>query len=132
MDPATNEYLYRYTNWPITVRWQSDPDFQYSCNQMAQAYFDCNFSYEMAVEADELAQQEEAEGQERARTHAMTSEERATRYADRAEIRSTHSGGANTRPRVGTHDERRALAAIHSGGKGKKGKEKSGGKTFLL
>ena len=99
---------------------------------MAQAYFDCNFSYEMAVEADELAQQEEAEGQERARTHAMTSEERATRYADRAEIRSTQSGGANTRPRIGTLDERRALAAIHSGGKGKKDKEKSGGKTFLL
>ncbi len=65
---------------------KNDTDFQYSCNQMAQAYFDCDFSYEMAVEADELAQKEEAEGQEIARTHAMTSEERATRYADRAEI----------------------------------------------
>ena len=108
-DPVTHEFLYRHTNWPITERWQNDPDFQFSCNQMAQAYFDCDFTYEMAVEADELAQKEEAESHERAHTHALPSDVRVGRFVDRPEVRSTQAGGANTRPRAGTYEERRAL-----------------------
>ena len=135
-DPITHEFLYRNTNWPITVRWQNDPDFQFSCNQMAQAYFDCDFTYEMAVEADELAQKEEAESHERAHTHALPSDVRVGRFVDRPEVRSTQAGGANTRPRAGTYEERRALQAIQWTGKGKKGtgksKGKSGSKTYDL
>ena len=109
--PVSQECLYRYTDWPITVRWQNDPDFQYSCNQMAQAYFDCDLSYEMVVEADELAQREEKEAQERSQTYGIPSDQRVQRFSERPEIRSTQSGGANTRPRVGTFEERRAPAS---------------------
>ena len=101
---------------------------------MAQAYFDCDFSYEMAVEADELAQREEKEAQERGQTHGIPSDQRVQRFSERPGIRSTQSGGANTRPRVGTFEERRALAAISLSSKGKKGKGKgkSGSKTYAL
>ena len=96
---------------------------------MAQAYFDCDFTYEMAVEADELAQKEEAESHERAHTHALPSDVRVGRFVDRPEIRSTQAGGANTRPHAGTYEDRRALQAIQWTGKGKKGKGKSKGKS---
>ena len=101
---------------------------------MAQACFDRGFSYEMAVEADELAQREEKEAQERSQTYGIPSDQRVQLVFERPEVRSTQSGGTNTRPRAGTFEERRALAAINLSGKGKKskGKGKSGSKTCVL
>ena len=133
-DPNTGELLYAHTNWPITLRWQSDDNFKFSCNQMSQAYFGHDFTYEMAVEGDELAQQEEKAAHERGQTHSIPSDQRVQRFFERPEVRSTQSGGANTRPRAGTFEERRALAAINLSGKGKKskGKGKSGSKTYAL
>ena len=133
-DPVTGELLYAHTNWPLTLRWQSDDNFKFSCNQMSQAYFGYDFTYQMAVEGDELAQQEEKAAQERAQTHGIPSDQRVQRFSERPEIRSTQSGGANTRPRAGTFAERPAFAAINLSGKGKNGngKGKSGGKTFDL
>ena len=59
---------------------------------MAQAYFDCDFSYEMAVEADELAQREEKEAQERSQTYGIPSDQRVQLFSERPEVRSTQSG----------------------------------------
>ena len=99
---------------------------------MSQEYFGCDFDYNMAVEADELARREEAMGQERARTHILPSHERASRYATRRpEIRSTQDGGPDTRPRAGTIAEHRALAAVQwTAGKKGKGTGKSGKLTY--
>ncbi len=76
-----------------------------------------------------LRNEKKKEAQERSRTHGMPSDQRVQRFLERPEIRSTQSGGANTRPRVGTFEERRALQAIRWTEKGKKGKGKSKGKT---
>ena len=59
---------------------------------MSQEYFGCDFDYNMAVEADELARREEAMGYERARTHVLPPYERANRFVShRTEIRSTQA-----------------------------------------
>ena len=86
----------------------------------------------MAVEADELARREEARGYERARTHVLPSYERVSRFAhQRPEIRSTQTGGPDTRPRAGTIAEQRALAAVQwTAGKKGKGTGKSGKQTY--
>ena len=131
-DEVTKRYRYRHTDWPISERWCSEPAYQFSCNQMSQEYFGCDFDYNMAVEADELARRDEAMGHERARTHILPSHERASRYATRRpEIRSTQAGGPDTRPRAGTIAEQRALAAVQwTAGKKGKGTGKSGKQTY--
>ncbi len=112
-DEVTKQYRYRHTDWPISERWCFEPAYQFSCNQMSQEYFGCDFDYNMAVEADEIARRAEAMGHERARTHVLPSYERASRFAShRTEIRSTQAGGPDTRPRAGTIAEQRALAAV--------------------
>ncbi len=82
----------------------------------------------MAVEADELGRREEATAHQRAETRTVPSHERARRFA-RIEVRSTQTGGAETRPRVGTADEQRALDALRHPGKGK-GSGNVGKQTF--
>ena len=54
-DKITNEYLYRWTNWPICERFLAESDYAQSCTIMSKQYFNCDFSWEMAVEADRLA-----------------------------------------------------------------------------
>ena len=128
-DEVTKEYRYRWTDWPICERWCAEPAYQFSCNQMAQEYFGCDFDYNMAVEADELGRREEALAHQRAETRTIPSYERARRFATRTEVRSTQSGGPETRPRAGTIAEQRALEALRSSGKGK-GYGKAGKQTF--
>ena len=86
----------------------------------------------MGVDADDLAQREEAMGYERARTHVLPSYKRANRFASRrTEIRSTQAGGPDARPRAGTIAEQRALAAVQgTAGKKSKGTGKSGKQTY--
>ena len=83
----------------------------------------------MAVEADELGRREEATAHQRAETRTIPSHERVRRFAARTEVRSTQTGGAETRPRSGTIAEQRALEALRSSGKGK-GSGKVGKQTF--
>ena len=82
----------------------------------------------MAVEADELGRREEALAHQRAETRTIPSYERARRFA-RTEVRSTQTGGSETRPRAGTAAEQRALDALRTPGKGK-GSGKVGKQTF--
>ena len=88
-----------------------------------------SYRYNMAVEADELGRREEALAHQRAETRTIPSYERARRFATRTEVRSTESGGPETRPRAGTIAEQRALEALRSSGKGK-GYGKAGKQTF--
>ena len=83
----------------------------------------------MAVEADELGMREEAAAHRQAEARTISSHERVRRFAARTEVRSTQTGGAETRPRVGTADEQRALDALRRPGKGK-GSGKVGKQTF--
>ena len=83
----------------------------------------------MAIEADELGMREEATAHRQAETRTISSHERVRRFAARTEVRSTQAGGAETRPRVGTADEQRALDALRHPGKGK-GTGKVGKQTF--
>ena len=84
---------------------------------MAQQYFNFDFDWEMAVEADELGWREETAAREQAETRGIPAHERVRRFA-RTEVRSVQAGGAETRPRVGTADEQRARAALRQPGKG--------------
>ncbi len=84
---------------------------------MAQQYFGHDFDWDMAVEADELGWREERAARAQAETRGIPAHERARRFA-RTEVRSVHAGGAETRPRVGTAEEQRALAALRQSGKG--------------
>ena len=52
---ADRRHIYHYTDWPICERWQWDDDFKGSCNRMSQQYFQCDFTWEMAIEADQSA-----------------------------------------------------------------------------
>ena len=54
-DKTTHDFLYRWTNWPICERFNAEPDYAESCSAMSRQYFNCNFTWEMAVEADRLA-----------------------------------------------------------------------------
>ena len=54
-DKITNEYLYRWTNWPICERFLAESDYAQSCSAMSRQYFNCQFTWEMAIEADRLA-----------------------------------------------------------------------------
>ena len=71
----------------------------------------------MAVEADELGWREETTARQQAETRSIPSHERVRRFA-RTEVRSVQAGGAETRPRVGTAYEQRALDALRHPGKG--------------
>ena len=48
-------HIYHYTQWPISERWKWDEQFKGSCNRMSQQYFQRDFSWEMAKEADCIA-----------------------------------------------------------------------------
>ena len=52
---ARGNYLYRYTEWPISARWQWDLQWRSSSDRMSQQYFGRNFTWEMAQEADCIA-----------------------------------------------------------------------------
>ena len=58
-DKITNEYLYRWTNWPICERFLAESDYAQSCSAMSRQYFNCDFDYTMAIEADRLAFRQE-------------------------------------------------------------------------
>ena len=96
---------------------------------MAQQYFGCDFDWDMAVEADELGMREEAAAHRQAETRTIDSHERVRRFAARTVVRSIQTGGAETRPRVGTADKQRALDALRRHGRGK-GSGKGGKQTF--
>ena len=83
----------------------------------------------MAVEADELGRREEATAHQRAETRTIPSHERVRHFAARTEVRSSQTGGSETRPRAGTAAEQRALDALRPPGKGK-GSGKVGKQTF--
>ena len=96
---------------------------------MAQEYFGHDFDWNMAVEADTLGWQEEQAARAQAETRRIPADERARRF-NRTEVRSTQAGGAETRPRIGTAAEAKALAALRPAGKGT-GKVRFGGtQTF--
>ena len=46
------QHIYFYTEWPICERFKYDADFRASSSRMSQQYFQCDFTWEMAVEAD--------------------------------------------------------------------------------
>ena len=48
-------HIYHYTQWPISERWKWDEEFKGSCSRMSQQYFQRDFSWEMAKEADCIA-----------------------------------------------------------------------------
>ncbi len=98
---------------------------------MSQEYFGRDFDWDMAVEADTLGWQEEQAARAQAETRGIPADERARRF-NRPEIRSTQAGGAETRPRVGTIAEAKALAAIRqpTGGKGAGQVRFGGAETF--
>ena len=48
-------HIYFYTQWPISERFKWDDEFKASSNRMSQQYFQCDFTWEMAVEADCIA-----------------------------------------------------------------------------
>ena len=54
-DKITGAYLYQYSNWPICERFRWEPDYAESCSAMSRQYFNCDFTWDMAVEADRLA-----------------------------------------------------------------------------
>ena len=58
-DKITHEYQYRWTNWPICERFLAEPDYAQSCSIMSRQYFNCDFDWDMAVEADRLAFRQE-------------------------------------------------------------------------
>ena len=123
-------YRYRWTQWPICETWCTEPQYQYSCNLMSQEYFGRDFDWDMAVEADTLGWQEEQAARSQAETRGIPADERARRW-NRPEIRSTQAGGAETRPRVGTIAEAKALAAIRQPTHKGAGKVRFGGaETF--
>ena len=45
-------HIYHYTEWPICERFKYDADFVASSSRMSQQYFQCDFTWEMAIEAD--------------------------------------------------------------------------------
>ena len=45
-------HIYHYTEWPICERYKYDADFVASSSRMSQQYFQCDFTWEMAIEAD--------------------------------------------------------------------------------
>ncbi len=71
----------------------------------------------MADEADELGWREETTARQQAETRGIPAHERVRRFA-RTEVRSVQAGGEETRPRVGTAEEQRALAALRQPGTG--------------
>ena len=97
---------------------------------MAQQYLGHDFDWDITVEADELGWREERTARAQAETRGMPADERARRFA-RPEVRSVQAGGAETRPRIGTAAEAKALAALRQpAGKGT-GKVRFGGtETF--
>ena len=58
-DDVSWEYKYRWTNWPICERFKAEPGYARSCSIMSRQYFDCDFTWEMAIEADRLAFEQE-------------------------------------------------------------------------
>ena len=58
-DEFTYECKYRWTNWPICERFKAEPGYAQSCSIMSKQYFNCDFTWEMAIEADRLAFQQE-------------------------------------------------------------------------
>ena len=98
---------------------------------MSQEYFGRDFDWDMAVEADTLGWQEEQAARAQAETRGIPADERARRFT-RTEVRSVQTGGAETRPRIGTAAEAQALAALQPAGKGS-GKVRFGGtQTFEI
>ena len=89
----------------------------------------------MALQADELARQEEIASAARAKTHAMPSYQRQEQFPNAPLVRSTQAGGSNTRQRAGTEDEARAAAIIKGKGRGRstgKGKGRGNGNLACL
>ena len=50
-----DQYIYQYTEWPTSERWKWDIQWRRSCDRMSQLYFQRDFSWEMAQEADCIA-----------------------------------------------------------------------------
>ncbi len=83
----------------------------------------------MAFQADQLAREEEDLSQARAKQHAMPSYQRQEHFPLQPVVRSQQAGGSNTRPRAGTEDERRAIAALRGSGRGNYSGSKGRGKS---
>ena len=99
-DPNTGEFLYTSSATPITDRWGRDERCRQSCNEESQKESGYNFTREMALDADEIAQHEKEMSGVRAVEHAQPSHERVQKY-DAPLVRSTQAGGSGTRRRVG-------------------------------
>ena len=124
----SGEYLYRGALNPITMRWDAEESFRESCSEESRKEFNCEFSQEMALQADELARHEVEASAARAKDNAMPSWQRQKRF-NAPLVRSAQAGGSDTRRRAGTEDEARAYAAVKGKGRGKNtGKGKGRGK----
>ncbi len=129
---ASGECLYRGAFNPITMRWDADEQFRESCADESRKEFKCEFTREMALQADELARHEEEASAARAKAHAMPSYQRQELFHVPL-VRSTQAGGSGTRRRAGTEDEARAYAAVRGKGRGRstgKGKSRGKGSTW--
>ena len=126
-------FLYREAFDPITMRWDNDEAFRESCSQESRKEFNCEFTREMALQADEIARHEEIASAARAKAHAMPSYQRQEQFSNVPLVRSTQAGGSGTRRRAGTEDEARAYAAVKGKGRGRstgKGKGRGKGATW--
>ena len=127
---AVGQLLYAHSPTPIALRWESDPDFRINCNEQTQLYFGVDMDHDFALEADRIAWEEVEAARLRGQNFALPSERRQERWRPIAPIiRSTQSGGSNTRARAGTEEERRAIAAVKGKGK-QKFKGKPRGKAY--
>ena len=129
-DEAGN-LLYAHEFNPITARWDQDPKFRASCTEESIKEFgpECEFTREMALQADQLGREEDELSAARAKEHAMPSYQRQQHYPLQPVVRSQQAGGSNTRPRAGTEDERRAIAALRGRGRGYSSGGKGRGKS---
>ena len=86
--------------------------------------------HDLELEADRIAWEETEAARRRGQDYALPNERRQALYpATLPMIRSQQSDGSDTRPRAGTEEERRAIAAVKGKGK-RKYKGKSRGKAF--
>ena len=125
------DLLYHDEFNPITARWDRDPAFRISCTEESKKEFgpECEFTRDMALQADQLGREEDELSAARAKEHAMPSYQRQQHYPLQPVVRSQQAGGSNTRPRAGTEDERRAIAALRGRGRGNSSGSKGRGKS---
>ena len=114
------------------MRWDAEEQFRESCSEESRKEFHCEFTREVALQADELARHEEEASAARAKAHAMPSYQRQELF-NVPLFGSTQAGGSGTRRRAGTEDEARAYAAVRGKGRGRstgRGKGRGKGSTW--